>query len=191
MLFRSVAGVGGGVLGTMFGRMSGSLLVGLSKLVQWGPTNATTILFLNSESGREFLSHSFVQYITNGVGGATRPIYDLGLQALTKAGVIDKAPTQEEPPEKVSDNSKKTPEQIEIERIFNKPPAAITFDDENPNIMYRGKGGTRQPLTDAEGYQVVGDWTINQYRGMLRTINTEIDPTKLIKRRPGSRWRSA
>ena len=184
----AVAGVGGGVLGTMFGRMSGSLLVGLSKLVQWGPTNAATILFLNSDSGREFLSHSFVQYITNGVGGATQPIYDLGLQALTKAGVIDKAPTQEEPPEKVSDNSKKTPEQIEIERIFSKHPMVITFDDDNPNIMYWGKGGWRQPMTDAEGYQVTREASVKDFLNRARTVNTSIDLNKYIKRRGGTKW---
>lgn len=105
---------------------------------------------------------AYVGYQHGGVGGAIAGKSSGGLQASPLPANLAK-----------------------IEQDFNSYPLTITFDRKNPKIMIVNGS----PVTDAQGYQKVGNSTIKNIKDIARAIKKN-DPTTMIPKKPGADYRT-
>lgn len=184
---------GGKALGSIFGFLSGSKLVGglvalpvtvVSKLIKYAGPGLT--LFLTTETGQKALGYAYVDMIMQGIGKVTEKtlnaIYN-GVDALAKKVGIDgatdalRSPIKDPTPSTVTN-----PDGSVVPRLLDKTPSSLKVgtDPNNPKIKF--VGGVQ--ITDAQGFQSVGDNYLNSIKNSARVAKLP-DPTAGIPKKPG------
>lgn len=185
--------VGGKVLGSILGVLSGGVLKGglisvpatvVAKLIKYAGPGFT--LFLTTDTGQKALGYAFVDMIMQGVGKVTEKtlnlIYD-GVDALAKKVGIDGATDALRSPIKDPKQSTITnPDGTVVPRLLDKTPTSLKVgtDPSNPKIKF--VGGVQ--ITDAEGFQAVGDKHLKDIKDDSRIAKLP-DPTAGIPKKPG------
>jgi len=185
--------VGGKVLGSIFGVLSGGMLKGglisvpvtvAAKLIKYAGPGLT--LFLSTETGQKALGYSFVDMIMQGIGKVTEKtlnaIYD-GVDALAKkAGISGATDALRSPIKDPKPSTVTNPDGTVVPRLLDKTPSSLKVgtDPNNPKIKF--VGGVQ--ITDAQGFQAVGDNYLNGIKNSSRVAKMP-DPTAGIPKKPG------
>jgi hypothetical protein len=189
-----------GALGGMFGgitqfaaRSSGSGIVaaewmgrvvklpfavakGLAKLLELGPAAPAFLIFMRSDSGKEFLNSTLVQMITQPAGMLASGAINLLEAALQAAGLLD-------------------PGQTIPGKTTVKPPASGDADTDSGaytnkmDIQWLGKKlyVDNQQISDENGYRIVGNNKIDDIKNDARVAGVP-DPTLKLRDDPNRKY---
>jgi hypothetical protein len=188
-----VTDVGGKVLGSMLGFISGGMLKGglisvpatiAAKLIKFAGPGLT--LFLTTETGQKFLGFAFVDMIMQGIGKVTEKtlnsIYDVVDELAKKAGIDGATDALRSPIKDPKPSTVTNPDGSVVPRLLDKTPSSLKVgtDPNNPKIKF--VGGVQ--ITDAQGFQAVGDNYLNDIKNNSRVAKMP-DPTAGIPKKPG------
>ena len=147
----------------------------LVKLVEGGPLrNAALLAFLQTPYGKQFLETSVVELITGTVGGVTAATLDLGVKAMSAAGIEAPAAVKT----KITD-----PRSPEDQASAADPTTNVQKNPTNPKIRY--VNGVQ--ISDENGYQAIGDKMMNDIRADAVAVGKP-DPTAGIKKDPNKKY---
>jgi hypothetical protein len=183
----------GKVLGSTLGVLSGGMLKGgiisipvtiAAKLIKFAGPGLT--LFLSTETGQKAISSVYVDWIVQGVGKVTEKtlnlIYDGVDELAKKAGVNGATDALRSPIKDPNQSTITNPDGSVVPRLLDKTPSSLKVgtDPNNPKIKF--VGGVQ--ITDAQGFQAVGDNYLNDIKNDSRVAKMP-DPTAGIPKKPG------
>jgi hypothetical protein len=176
----------GGAIGGAFG-LPFKVVSLLAKIIEGGVAGAAFQAFLASDAGKEFLKNSIVQAVTTGTITVASDFYEQLLAILKSVGID--VPDFLEPEIKNPEGSHPNPDAISGKVISDNPrwksrPLQVAYDRNNKKIMYVND----IQITDADGFQKVGDRMIQDIRDTARVYNNAPDPTAGIPKKPGARY---
>lgn len=142
-------------------------------------------LFLSTETGQKAMQSVYVDWITSGVGNVTAKTMDViydGIDALAnKAGVtgaaVTRSPIKDPTPSTVTN-----PDGSVVPRLLDKTPSSLMVGTDPNNPKIKVVGGVK--ITDAQGFQSVGDNYLNGIKNSARVAKLP-DPTAGIPKKPG------
>ena len=193
---KTVGGLFGGSLGKKYGGKLGGLAgmpfkvgAGLAKMLEGGVKGVAFQGFLESDVGKEFMDSAVMQYITTGTAEFGEDVYSRILSTLQSLGVNvpDAIKPDAKEQDKVAGSSAQTPQSgrvVSDNPKWQRRPLLVAYDKGNPKIMYVNN----IQITDADGFQLVGDNMLNSIKDSARIANNAPDPTAGIPKKPGTRY---
>jgi hypothetical protein len=150
-----------------------NMLKGISKLIEKGPAAPGFLIFMRTESGKEFLNSTLARLITEPTGALTATAIDLLEEGLQAAGLLDgKLPgkTEVEPPTgDAADGPRQTTNGMNIQWVGKK-------------LYIAG-----QQISDENGYRIVGDDKLKDIKSRVAVAGIP-DPTLKIQDDPKKKY---